>query len=53
MFWLTYVTPRGTGVFIAEAGFLMMAKVKAGMAGQKGEFQEGHQLDARTSKRFP
>jgi hypothetical protein len=23
------------------------------MAGQKGEFQEGHQMGARTSKRIP
>lgn len=50
MFWLTYDTPRGTEVFIAEAGFLMMAKVKAGMT---GEFQEGHQLDINTAKKIP
>jgi hypothetical protein len=50
VFWLT---PRGTEVFIVEADFLMMAKVKAGIAGQKGEFQEGHQLDAKTAKKIP
>jgi hypothetical protein len=53
MFWLTYYTPRGIEVFIAEAGFLMMAKVKAGMAGQTGEFQEGHKIDAKTAKKIP
>ena len=53
MFWLTYDTPRGKEVFIANAGFLLMAKVKAGLAGQKGEFQEGHKLDARTAKKIP
>jgi len=53
MFWLTYDTPRGTEVFIAEAAFLMMARIKADMAGQKGDFQEGHQLDAKTAKKLP
>ena len=53
MFWLTYKTSRGTEVFIVEAGFLMMARVKAGMVEQEGEFQEGHQLDARTAKKIP
>jgi hypothetical protein len=52
VFWLTYQTPRGTQVFIADAGFLMMAKVKAGIAGQKGEFQKGHKIDAKTEKKI-
>ena len=53
MFWLTYETARGTEVFIADAGFLILAKVKAGMAGQTGEFQEGHQLDINTARKIP
>jgi hypothetical protein len=31
----------------------MMARMKAGMAGQQGAFQEGHQLDAKTAKKIP
>jgi hypothetical protein len=27
--------------------------VKAAMLGQKGEFQEGHQLDAKTARKIP
>jgi len=53
VFWLTYDTPRGTEVFIAEAGFLAMARVKATMVGQTGEFQEGHQVDINTAKKIP
>ena len=53
MFWLTFDTPRGTEVFIVDAGFVAMARVKAGMAGQTGEFQEGHQLDVKTAKKIP
>ena len=53
MFWLTFDTPHGTEVFIVNAGFVAMARVKAGMAGQQGTFQEGHQLDAETAKKIP
>ena len=53
MFWLTYASSRGTEVFIAESGFLMVAKVKAELAGQRGEFQEGHVVDANTAKKIP
>jgi hypothetical protein len=40
-------------VYIVEARHLMMARVRAGMAGQQGQFREGHQLDAKTSKKVP
>jgi len=53
LFWLTFKTKRQTEVFIAEAGFLGMARLKAGMASQQGEFQEGHQLDSQTTKKIP
>jgi hypothetical protein len=36
VFWLAFDTPRGTKVFIVNAGFVAMARVKAGMAGQQG-----------------
>jgi hypothetical protein len=53
MFWLTFETARGVEVYIIEARHLMVARVRAGMAGQQGQFQEGHQLDAKTSKKIP
>jgi hypothetical protein len=37
-----------------EANRLKTARMKAGMAGQKGTFQEGHQLDGETApKKIP
>jgi hypothetical protein len=53
MFWLTFETSRGIEVYIVEARHLMMARVKAGMAGQKGQFQEGHKIDAKMAKKIP
>lgn len=53
MFWLTYETPRGTEVFIADSGFLILAKVRASLAGQTGEFQEGYLLDIKTATKIP
>ena len=40
-------------MFIVEAAHLMMARMKAGMAGQQGAFQEGHKLDAKTARKIP
>lgn len=53
MFWLTYDTPHGLEVYIAQAGYLSSARMKAGLAGQEGTFQEGHELDAKTAKKIP
>jgi hypothetical protein len=53
MFWLTYDTPRGIEVFIAKARFLLIAKVKACMAGQSGQLQESHHLLAKTVQKIP
>ncbi len=53
MFWLTFETSGDIQVHIVQANHLMLARIKAGMVGQKGEFQEGHQLDAKTAKRIP
>lgn len=53
MWWLTFDTPRGLEVFIVQAGHLTMARMKAGLAGQRGAFQEGHALDAKTAKKVP
>jgi hypothetical protein len=53
MFWLTFETSYGIEVRIIEANHLVLARMKAGMAGQRGMFQEGHQLDAKTAKKIP
>lgn len=53
LFWLTFNTARGTEVFIIESAHVMMARIKASMAGQKGDFLECHQLDAKTAKKIP
>jgi hypothetical protein len=51
MFWLAFKNSRGdVEVFIVEARHLMM---RAGIAGQQGQFQEAHQLDAKTAKKVP
>jgi len=52
LFWLTYETPRGTEVYIAQAGYLTMARIKAGLGGQRGSFKQGYQLDAKSAKTF-
>jgi len=53
LYWLTYDTPRGIEVRIGEGGHLLMARIKAALAGQQGGFREGHQLDAQTAKKIP
>jgi hypothetical protein len=53
MFWLTFETSGDIQVHIVRANHLALARIKAGMAGQKGEFQEGHQLDTKTAKKIP
>jgi hypothetical protein len=53
MFWLTFRTAASVQVIIIEAGHLALARVTAGMLGQKGEFQAGHQLDVKMTKRIP
>ena len=53
LFWLTHKTKRGTEVIIIEAAHLMMARVKAGMAGQTGEFESEIQFDNETAKKIP
>jgi hypothetical protein len=53
MWWLTFDTPRGLEVFVVQAGYLSSARMKAGVAGQEGKFQEGHKLDAKMAKQVP
>jgi hypothetical protein len=53
MYWLTFETSGDVQVRIVQANHLLLARMKAGMAGQKGAFQEGHQLDAKTAGKIP
>jgi hypothetical protein len=53
LFWLTFETTRDTRVFIIEAAYMRMARIKASMAGQDGEFQNGIEIDANTAKKIP
>jgi hypothetical protein len=53
MYWLTFETSGDIQVHIVQANHLLLARMKVGMAGQKGAFQEGHQLDAKTAKKVP
>jgi hypothetical protein len=53
MYWLTFETFGDIQVHIVRANHLMLARIRAGMAGQKGQFQEGHPLDAKTAKKIP
>ena len=53
LFWLAFKTKRDTEIYIVEAAHLMMARIKASMAGQQGEFESGIQLDAEIAKKIP
>jgi hypothetical protein len=53
LFWLTFKTPRGARVYIADSSHLMMPRIKASMASQRGEFESGIKLDAKTACKIP
>jgi hypothetical protein len=40
-------------VIIQPAGDIITARMRAMLAGVEGEFQEGYELDAKTSKKVP
>ena len=40
-------------VIIQPAGDLITARMRATLAGVAGEFQEGHELDAKMAKKVP
>ena len=50
MFWLCFETPQGVCVVLQPGLYLLDARL-AGL--NPGEFQEGHQLDAKLIKRIP
>jgi hypothetical protein len=53
LFWLVYKSGRDLTVVIQPGGSLGFARLKAAVAGIEGEFQEGHELDAKTAKKVP
>ena len=40
-------------VIIQPAGDIITARMRATLAGVRGEFQEGHELNAKTAKKVP
>lgn len=52
-FWLVFKKGGDITVSIQPAGSLAMARLKAGIAGVEGEFQEGHELDRKMTKKVP
>jgi hypothetical protein len=53
LFWLVFKKGGDITVFIQPAGSLGMARLRAAIAGIEGEFQEGHELDAKMTKKVP
>ncbi len=53
LFWLVFKQPKEMAVVIQPAGDIITARVRALLAGIEGEFQEGHELDAKTAKKIP
>jgi hypothetical protein len=52
-FWLVFKNGRDLSVIIQPAGAIIAARMRALLAGVEGEFQEGHELDAKTAKKVP
>ena len=53
LFWIVHETEHGKRVFIQEAGYLLMARLKASMAGFEGKFVEMHELQPQMEKTIP
>lgn len=53
LFWLVFKKDGDVTVFIQPAGALGMARLKAALAGIESEFQEGHELDDKMTKKMP
>jgi hypothetical protein len=52
-FWLVFKQAKAVVVIIQPADDLISARMHAKLAGVVGEFQEGHELDAKTAKKVP
>jgi hypothetical protein len=54
LFWLVFRQGKDVSVIIQPAGHIIAARMRATLAGiVKGEFQEGHALDTKTTKKIP
>ena len=53
LFWLVFKNPNDLSVIIQPAGYLIMARMRALLAGVEGKFQEGYELDTKTAKKVP
>ena len=53
LFWLVLKDNKDITVFIQPAHSLVFARLKEAVAGIEGEFQECHELDAKTAKKVP
>jgi hypothetical protein len=53
LFWIVSETDKGKRVFIQESGDLLMARLKASMAGMEGKFVEMHKLEPKMEKAVP
>jgi hypothetical protein len=53
LFWLVFHEGKNKSVIIQPAGSIIAARMRALLAGIKGEFQEGHELDPKTAKKVP
>jgi hypothetical protein len=54
VYWLSFKIPQGVCVVVQPASSLIEARMKAHIdVGCPGEFQVGHQLDAKLIKRIP
>ncbi len=52
LYWLVF-KDKAISIIIQSADHLVTARMKALLAGVKGEFQEGYELDEKTIKKVP
>jgi hypothetical protein len=53
LFWLVFKNGHDLSVIVQPAGAIIAARMRALLAGIEGEFQKGHELDAKTAKKMP
>ena len=53
LYWLVFKSGKDISVIIQPAGGIIIARVRALLAGVEGEFQEGHALDAKMVRKVP
>ena len=53
LFWLVFKSGKDLSVIIQPAGTIIVARLRALLAGVEGDFQEGHMLDDKTVKKVP